>query len=526
MIDVMLIDDDVAIRDYMRHIIDWNRLGLRLTCEAGDSETARELYLLHHPKIVITDINIPIISGLELAKEFVAADKEVRIIIITGYGDFENVRDSVSIGAIDLLAKPITADEINGTLQKAIDHFAQIRRQLYTEQAMSELLTENQALLQERCIARLMTRPPEGGEQRVRRQLELLSLSFPHRYFAVVQIQLEERSDELDGIAFSSAFRKLCETTFVSNGFRFFSFFGAADRLDCLVNWPFAQGDDRMEAVLSKLLEETQFYFQTGFSASIGCPVEQLSELYRSAEAASLASRFRDDDAPGVVNYRNIGKLTGTSRLGSEQAMAQLLEHAQNFRHREFQACLESLCADLSRESMQAFSLELLSQLAGLCFASGAYPWTKVNFPKTISGIFEASSGENVQKILQSACEQLIDTLYQQRTKSKNQLIHLAKQFIHDNLGDPDMSLDRVSSQIGLSKIYFCQLFHREEGVSFNTYLNTERVDMAKTLLRTTGKKVFEISNEVGYSNPKYFNYVFKHIAGVTPLEYRKGSRR
>ena len=149
MIDVMLIDDDIAIRDYMRDIIDWNGLELRLACEAGDSETARELYQLHRPKIVITDINIPIISGLELAKEFVAADQEVRIIVITGYGDFDNVRDTVNLGAIDLLAKPILPAEINSSLQKAIDHFEQMRRRHHTEQILGELLAENQTLLQE-----------------------------------------------------------------------------------------------------------------------------------------------------------------------------------------------------------------------------------------------------------------------------------------------------------------------------------------------------------------------------------------
>lgn len=526
MIDIMLIDDDVAIRDYMRDIIDWKALNLRLVCEAGDSETARELYQLHRPKIVITDINIPIISGLELAKEFIAMDKEVRIIVITGYGDFENVRDSVNLGAIDLLSKPILAAEINASLHKAVDHFEQMRRRLHTEQALSELLTENKALLQERCVARLLAHPPEGSEDKLRRQLELLSISFPHRYFSTVLIHLEPTGPaDLSGAAFSTAFKKLCDMSFTANGFRIFSYFGTADRLDCLINWPFEQGNDRIEAVLSKLLEETQFYFQTNFSAFIGSQVEHLSDLYRSAEQAQLAERFRDDNCPGIVNYRNIGKLALSHRPCSEQTMAQLLSHAQNFRYGEFQKCLKEVCSGANRETLQELSLELFSQLSSLCFQSGAYPWSTVNYPKTVAQIFAASDLDTICQLLQETCKKLIDTLYQQRAKSKNQLIRLAKDFIRENLGDPDLSLERVSSQIGLSKIYFCQLFHKEEGVSFNTYLNTERINTAKMLLRTTTKKVFEISDEIGYSNPKYFNYVFKHAVGITPLEYRKGNQ-
>lgn len=525
MMDVMLIDDDVAIRDYLRDIIAWEQLGLRLRCEAGDSETARELYQLHRPKIVITDINIPIISGLKLAKEFAAADPEVRIIVITGFGDFENVRDSVLLGAVDLLAKPIVPRELHESLQKAVDHFSRLRRQHHTELALGELLAENQSLLRERCVARLLQRPPEGGESKIRKQFELLSLSFKERYFAAVLIKMEpENSGELGGAAFPTAFKKLCETAFTANGFRIFSCFGAEDRLDCLVNWSFAQGDERMEAVLSKLLDETRFYFQAGFSASIGSPVEQLSQLYRSTEQALLAERLGDDSCQGIVNYRNVGKVTPACGMDSAQTVKQLLEHAKNFRRAEFRNLLGEAGAGANLNQHRELALELLSQLAGVCFRSGTYPWSTVNYPDTIARIFGATAASDVRSILLEACEQLMDALYQQRAKSKNQLIRMAKTYIGENLGNPDLSLDAVSFHIGLSKIYFCQLFHKEEGISFNTYLNAQRIGRAKTLLLETGKKVFEISDEIGYSNPKYFNYVFKHAVGVSPLEYRKNA--
>lgn len=526
MIEVMLIDDEVTIRDYMRDIIDWNGLGLHLACEADDSESARELYQLYHPQIVITDINIPIISGLELARQFIEEDRNVRIIVITGYSNFEDVRDAISLGAIDLLSKPIRAEEINGALQRALDYFTQLRRQINTEQTLSELLTQDKDLLQERFIVRLMDQPGNGGEQKLRRQLELLSLDFPHPYFNTILIQLEPPADDrLDGLLFATAFQKLCDTTFFSNGFRIYSFFGSPDCLNCLVNYPFSQGDERMEAVLSKLLEESQFYFQASFFACIGSQVEQLSALCQSAERARLAQHFRDENHPGVANYRNIGKLTGKADLNSEQAMSQLLDCAQSARYHEFHQQLAQVCNASKPEALRFFSMELLSRLSSLCYESGAYPWTNLNYPKTISKICDASGGEEIRGILQQTCEQMIDTLYQCRNKAKNQIIRQAKQFIQDNLSDPSLSLDNVSSHIGLSKIYFCQLFHKEEGVSFNAYCNMERVNLAKTLLRTTEKKVFEISNESGYKNPKYFNYVFKRTVGSTPLEYRKHNR-
>lgn len=116
MYDVMLIDDDLTVRQRLRAMIDWKALGLRVVCEAADSDSAMELYLLHRPKIIITDICIPIISGLELADAIAALDPDVRFIVITGYTDFEYAKHSVRLGAVDLLSKPIFPEDLTRSL--------------------------------------------------------------------------------------------------------------------------------------------------------------------------------------------------------------------------------------------------------------------------------------------------------------------------------------------------------------------------------------------------------------------------
>ena len=525
MINAMLIDDDAMIRDYLRDVIQWDRLHLNLCCEAGDSESARELYQLHHPKIIITDINIPIISGLELAKEFIVQDKDVHIILITGYGDFENVRESVSIGAIDLLSKPIDPAEINESLQKAVRRFTLLQRQYHTESALSSLLSENRELLQNRCVAQILSHAPAGGERRIRKQFELLSLSFTGRYFATVIIEFEDNlSADQDGAAFPAALKKLCQSAFQSQGFRIFCLFPLENRMDCLVNWSFDLGNEQIEATLSRLTDEVQFYLQSRFCAYIGGTVEQLSQVYLSTQQALASKQFLDDSFQGVINYRNVEQYAVPRALHHPWPKEQLVELAQTFCKQEFQALLRDSCRRSNADQLRDFSLELLSQLAGLCTQAGIYPWNTVNYPDTVARLFAASSVEEIESHLSSACSRLIDLLLEQRTQSKNQLIRSAKSFIQENLRDPELSLESISSHIGLSKIYFCQLFHKEEGVSFTAYLNAKRIEKACSLLRSTNKKIFEISDETGYRNPKYFNYVFKRVTGVTPMDYRKGA--
>jgi two-component system response regulator YesN len=129
MFDVMIIDDEISVRNRLIAMIDWEHLPVNLVCQAEDSEPARELYLLYRPKIIITDINIPIISGLALAEELRQLDPEIRFIVITGYNEFSWAQEAVKLGAVDLLSKPIFQRAINESLKKAVCYFENIKRE-------------------------------------------------------------------------------------------------------------------------------------------------------------------------------------------------------------------------------------------------------------------------------------------------------------------------------------------------------------------------------------------------------------
>ena len=527
MFNVMLIDDDLPIRGYLREVIAWEKLNLHLVCEAGDSETARELYRLYRPDIVITDISIPIISGLELAREFIREDADLRIIVITGFGDFKNVRESVALGAIELLSKPIVPEEINASLEKASLSLQQMARRHRTEKALNELIAQNLSVMQERSMAELFNASAQVDEAQLHEQLRLLSLSFPAPYFAAVRINLDTRfSGDLRSAAFPTAFQKLCDETLKANGFYAFTFFGAVHQLDCIVNWPFPRGDERLEELLDKLLKETRFYFQTEFSAGIGAVVQSLGDIGASAAQAAISLQFSDPASPNIVNFRNLDRIAESQLTVPTQLIETLSGCIQAFRLDDFRAALDSWLLDPAAsgdlEAQRKLALEFLSHMSDLCSWNGTYLWQKLNYPQTISNLFNVQSADEMRAVLLSIGEKLIHVLFHQRAKSKNQLISLAKAYIQNNLGNAELSIDMVSSHIGLSSNYFCQLFHREENVSFVTYLNAERIKLAKHLLRTTSKKVFEISDLAGYSNPKYFNYVFKRTVGLTPLRYRE----
>ena len=120
--------------------------------------------------------------------------------------------------------------------------------------------------------------------------------------------------------------------------------------------------------------------------------------------------------------------------------------------------------------------------------------------------------------------EQILKHISVHRTSESNHLLHMAKDYIRDHIGDAALNLEAVSDHVGLSRVYFCKLFHQMEGVNFNTYLKRVRIDKAKHLLLTTNMKVYEVSNAVGYSHAKYFGAVFKEAVGQTPVEFQRST--
>lgn len=120
--------------------------------------------------------------------------------------------------------------------------------------------------------------------------------------------------------------------------------------------------------------------------------------------------------------------------------------------------------------------------------------------------------------------EQVLKHISVHRTSVSNHLLNMAKDYIREHLGNSSLNLEAVSDHVGLSRVYFCKLFHQMEGISFNAYLKKARIEAAKHLLLTTNMKVFEVSNAVGFSHAKYFGSVFKEAVGQTPVEFQKST--
>ena len=528
----MIIDDDEPIRARLKNIVEWEENDISLVCEAQDSDTARELFLLYRPKIIITDIHIPIISGLDLAYEIARINPEVRFIIITGYSDFEYVKASVKLGAVDLISKPIIAEEINSSLRKAVEYFNELKREKTSSENMKKLLEESLPIYCERFIHSLFNQTARYSEARIFEKFDSLGLDIKGSYYHVVLLSPSVESlsaSEKDLSLFAT--KNICDELLCNAGFKAFSFFDGSSRINCLISSNKENGNLLLEEAIQEVHDKMVFYWNINIYAGISIPITDITNLYHAKKQAETALSYQGILLNGpVVNYTNISGLDMPVIEDKADVISTAIKCIKTDSMPELNELVQKELSSLFSSgkdilpTIRKFIFELVSSIVAESISMNINPDAVLKNTEIYEKIFSVDSVPLLTQCFLDFAGSISRELLKKQSETKNMLIRMAKDFIMDSLSNERLNLEMVSDHIGLSSIYFCKLFHKEEGMTFNNYLNMERVGKAKTLLRKTSMKVFEIGYATGYSNPKYFNYVFKRIADVTPLEYRNSN--
>lgn len=528
MFDIMIIDDDCQVRERLKSIIDWQNLPIRLVCEAGDSETAEELYLIHRPKIIITDISIPIISGLDLAAKLQKEDPEIQFIVITGYNDFDFVRKSVDVGAVDLLSKPIFPDAINKSIEKAISFFQKKQSEKSSVEFLEHLIANNLPQMQEAFLANLICNPPDINAD-LYAQFEQLNIPCKTPFYAVIMLAVNSpQQNTFSPETMLLLLKDTLSANLLSAGFQIVSFVDSHTRLNCVVGSDSENPDNEIEEIVTRTHEEMLFMANMKIFAGIGSTVNSLSKLHESRSGALTALNYQcvlGDDS--IMHIKNMERM---DTIFHEQGSV-FTYLIRMFRENNFQALSSALknhvliltqCNGEDSHEIQLFLFEYVQSITNEALRLGVMmERIEAYIPTMIQLMQKGNIQVQVDHTLQLT-EQIMKSLSQRQTSESNHLIHMATDFIKQNITDENLCLESVSDHIGLSRIYFCKLFHQVEGISFSSYLKRERINKAKDLLSNTNLKVFEVSNAVGFSNAKYFSFAFKQTVGLTPGDFQK----
>lgn len=532
MLKVVLADDEKKICQLLQIIVDWKKLGFEIVEVVHNGRDALEAVQRHQPDVIVTDIRMPECSGLELLHRVREEKKDIDVVIISGYRQFEYAHTALQDGAEDYLLKPVKKAELTAVLER-IQARRQSRGEIQERLEQIEDIQRSLEISTEKLQDQMMREIISGKLQQI--SLEKLNedyrcgFSGDARYFIVYKVDFDElfqeKTEEVVG-------RKLLDTVrrmFAQNGYR--SCCVCYRNLICCL----ADGDTEMqelEHLLYHSIREMLDYAGklTGLHVTVGIVRVEGDGMYEAFCRSMQA--VRDQIFAGterVLRYRRPTVLLDAGEFVNSRTAANfsraLTQLSREMLYDESAAILHELRAGKTQvqsgENLHEIALALLRQIASCC--------SNLHSDTDVSDIFERYekvlemcwSWERYLKLLRQMAVELLDKIEELQKNREKKPIQEAKRMIEECYRE-QITLSDISDVLGLSPPYFSALFKNETGVTVSQYITNVRISEAKRLLLISQDPIPLIASKVGYSDEKYFMRVFKKEVGLTISEYRR----
>ena len=538
LLKVFLVEDEFAIREGIRKSVHWEREGFELVGEAGDGEIAFPQILASEPDILITDIRMPFMDGLELSRLVKSRMPGVHILVISGYDDFSYAQEAIRIGVEDYLLKPLSEASL---LSKLGEIGARIREERLQQDSDLQYMKEREeirVLEREKYFHELI-----GGKLSMQQALEQgkkLEVDITAAWYDVSLFELRtgdpdrENGDILPEKQ-QEIYDNICSGAEQCGLVRLFEESGGAL---CFLLMAGSLSDLRQQEESWKELirEQMDTYPDLRFFMATGRPVERLRDIRSAYELAGrrFSQRYlREESMILCDDAKEPGQTAGkqpdylkldVSRMSNRYVMNFLrggsAEEAGEF--------VKDFFDGVGKE---AGSSLLLRQyvLMGTVFCiisfleSLGYPREEIN--GRIGNLQElfgrVGSFEETTNSMEACLLEAIRMRNQSADRKYTLLIEQAKNYILENYAQESISLQTAAASVNLSPSHFSTIFRQETGETFIEFLTGVRLEKAKELLTCTSMRTADVGSEVGYRDPHYFSYLFKKILGVSPKDYR-----
>lgn len=525
----LIIDDEPVVREGISENIDWASHGFSLVGACRDGREGIAAIEELRPDVVLTDICMPFVDGLELAAFISDRHPETKTILLTGYDEFEYAQEAVKLKVSDFLLKPITADELRRLLNRVRGELDNERRKKEDLEALRSHLKESLPLLRERFLNRLVNGEVDWSEAGSR--LALLELTLPGPVFNVMVIDPDglDGSDELRRLGIEKNVSAVAAegpdmTTFRSQKEQIVVLLSSANDEEATL---------RALECAEEVSERIFRTYRTSVSIGIGSPTDDLRRISGCYQEARTALRQRLVLGPNqIVTYAQVrGERSEPLLHSEEQARLQVIRSIKGGNELTTEEAIRSL-SDLYRTNevsigecaigMQRLLADLLTAFESLGIHHSEIeelsenPFGRLGELKTL----EAVEGWFCR--LQRQAHSALSRRQKQHSAEKGLQ---AVEYIVAHFAESGLSLSRVCRALSISKSYFSPMFKSHTGMTFVEYLTALRIERARDLLLSTDMKSYEIAERVGFSDAHYFSLTFRKQTGESPREFRDSVR-
>lgn len=531
MLKVLIADDEPKICRMIAVMVPWQQLGYEICKTVHNGLDAYEAIAEMEPDVVITDIRMPELDGIELVRRCADAHLESTFIIISGYKQFEYAHSALKYGVQHYLLKPIDEDELMDTLVQIRLRKEDARQQGALLDTTLHQLSENTRQLQERFLAKLLDDVKHHRQADLEGAADTYHLDFPHDNYRAFVIRLDRNTPQYGDeapLALVAHLRRMGEDAFSVLPGRFICL-STSYGLLILFNYALEQ-DKALLEVLRELhraaRSSVEFFSEYHTTVGVGLACASLMQCQDTVRQALWAVDSRLRYGVDLVIEYPASLPQGKDRLlFSQDDESELHKAAETLDSRCF-------CALSARVQDDYLSSDRV------------LPWLANDYVERATTLLEntlAASNASLLHTFGKLAREYLATLYTapllfseferlvldlfsiieaERSEQELRPIRLAKKYIREHYAEA-MGLEDAADAAGLNASYFSHLFRKETGAKFGDYVIQIRLEQAKKLLVTSTMSLSDISAAIGYTDPKYFSRLFTRMVGLRPAEYR-----
>ncbi|OMD61233.1 hypothetical protein BSK62_24655 [Paenibacillus odorifer] len=514
MIKVLIVDDEPKLREGLRALIPWEELGYTVVATAANGLQAQEKYHIFYPELIVVDIRMPGMDGLELIGELREEGSTSHVLILSGHADFEYAKRAISYRIDGYLLKPVDEEEL-------INYLEELRVTIAQEDRFSRWNEEEPARNRE-SLLRTLLQPStaEEGENDPAKQAAALGLKSDHVEVILLELLAPAGGSEEGERAVKAA----VEQYFGSSEERMF--FTMPPYIGFLLQEPLPgkQEQERLMEELASLICREGY----NFSAATGGPVAGPEEAAQSFQVARELLRRAFFFRKGILISADLSGMLfpGVAEAYTEEgqdAESRLMLAVETGSRTAIEPLVDTICAELlaagsEEQQIKDTFVRILSTV--LARLEPVYPEIRSNAAKHSPPIGELYHSHYLADLQEQAVNFMAEIADQMSSGSKGNEIKKITELINRRYNE-NLKLETLSELFNYNSAYLGKMFKNTTGEYFNTYVDKVRIEKAKQFL-AQGMKVYEVAEKVGYMNPDYFNAKFRKYVGLSPSSFRK----
>ena len=519
-IRVLIVDDEKLQRVLIRKGFDWEENGFVVVGEAGSGEEALKMVDQEKPDLVLTDISMDHMNGLELSERILKKSPSTYIVIITGYREFEYARKAVKIGVEDFLLKPVSISDLSVVAMKIKEKI--IKEKEEREKAL--LLQENALADQDIVMERFFQKLVEGEvpEEEAQAKLQMLGFEKLPQSYVIYNIRLKEKAEISTGEKVKEVMRIVEEEAHGEH----ITFTHYQQRIIVIHS---IDGEmkpiDTAERIHSQIRAEIEVVSTIGISG-IHHEEKDIPLSFKESEMALSASVLLGrnrcityEEYESIINKNQNKKdidwddfIFSIDNALTDKVSSYVNDYVMHIRG--------SKITDI--EYYRLMTMDMLSKGATTLNKYGGGLSQIAGDDELYSEIRSIATVDEMESFLKESLDKIMDLHKKKKSRRGRKVVEDALQYVDEEIFSSDLSLKTVAAKIYSNESYLSRVFKKEMGDSLIEYILKKRIEESIRLLNTTDMKVYEIAEKIGFRDAHYFSICFKKITGVTVKEFKK----